>query len=322
MTGIGRFVAWRLLAGCLTVLGALILLFVLVRFVPGDVASILYGPRASPALRADLAERMGLDRPLWEQLWLFLSNAVRGDFGTDVISGRPIFATVIEVLPNTITLALSALGLSLALGVPLGALAAARPGGLLDRTLGILSVVLITMPSFVVAILLLLVFSLALDWLPVAGAGDAGDPLDRLAHLVLPTLALALGWIGYIARLVRAALLESLAEPHIQTLRAYGVAEGRIVLIYALRPALVPLVAILGIAMGDLIGSALFAEIIFSRPGLGSMAFNAVSARNFAVVQATTLVIVVVYVLANIIVDLANTRLDPRSRRALARSEK
>ena len=319
MKGIGGFFGRRLLAGCLTVVGALVLLFFLVRFVPGDVASILYGPRASPALRAELAERMGLDRPLWEQLWLFLSGVLRGDFGIDVVSGRPILSMVLEVLPNTITLALSALGLSLALGVPLGALAASRPGGLVDRTLGLLSVVLITTPSFVVAILLLLVFSLALDWLPVAGAGDPGDPLDQLAHLVLPTLALALGWIGYIARLVRAALLESLAEAHVQTLRAYGVSEVRIVLVYALRPALVPLVAILGIAMGDLIGSALFAEIIFARPGLGSMAYNAVAARNFAVVQATTLVIVVVYVLANILVDLINTLLDPRSRRALER---
>ncbi len=309
----------RLAAGAVTVVGAVILLFLLIQFVPGDIASVLYGPRATPELRAILNERMGLDRPVWEQAWLFLTRALTGDFGTDVISGRPILTVVSEVMPNTLQLAAAALALSLAAGIPLGVLAAVRPGSWADRILGVLSVILITTPSFVVAIVLLLIFSLALDWLPVAGAGEPGDVGDRLAHLVLPSVALALGWMGYIARLVRAALLGVLAEPHIRTLRAYGVPEWRILLIFALRPALVPLVAILGIAVGDLIGAAIFAEIIFNRPGLGTLAFNAVASRNFAVVQATTLVIVVVYVLANIAVDLFNALIDPQVRRALGR---
>lgn len=309
-------VIWRrALAGVLTVVGAVTLLFVLIQFVPGDLASVLYGPRVTDALRASLAERMGTDRSIPEQLVLFLSRAAQGDFGVNVISGRPIRQEILDVLPNTLQLAFSALGLSLLIGIPLGALAAVLPGSLADRVLGALSVVLITTPSFVVAILLLLVFSLALDWLPVAGAGDAGDPLDRLLHLILPTTALAVGWIGYLARLVRASLLEVLAEPHVRTLRAYGVAEWRIVLIYALRPALIPVVAILGVALGDLIGSALFAELIFGRPGLGTLAYNAVASRNFAVVQATTMVIVLVYVSANIAVDILSGVIDPRFRR-------
>lgn len=309
----------RTLAGALTVVGAVVLLFMLIQWVPGDLASVLYGPRATPELRAALAERMGLDRSGPEQLWLFLSHAVRGDFGNNVISGRPILQEIAEVLPYTLTLAFAALGLSLLLGVPLGALAAVRPGSLADRVLGVFSVVLITTPSFLTAILLLLVFSLALDWLPVAGAGAADDPLDQLAHLILPTTALALGWIGYLARLIRAALLEVLAEQHVRTLRAYGVPDWRILLIYAMRPALIPVVAILGVALGDLIGSALFAEIIFARPGIGSLSYNAVASRNFAVVQATTVIIVLVYVTANIGVDLISGVLDPRFRRAVAR---
>lgn len=309
----------RLLAGVLTVIGAMALLFLLIQFVPGDLASVLYGPRATSELRAALTERMGLDRSIPEQLWRFLLNAARGDFEVDVISGRPILQEIAEVLPKTLTLAFSALGLSLLLGVPLGALAAVRPGSSADRVLGVFSVVLITTPSFVVAIVLLLVFSLALHWLPVAGAGDAGNPLDQVLHLILPMTALALGWMGYLARLVRAALLEVLAEQHIRTLRAYGVPEWRILLIYALRPALIPVVAILGMALGDLIGSALFAEIIFARPGIGTLSFNAVASRNFAVVQATTVIIVLVYVTANIGVEVISGLLDPRFRRALAK---
>lgn len=320
MTRLFGFLWRRALAGALTVIGAVVLLFALIQFVPGDLASVLYGPRATPELRAVLTERMGLDRPILEQLWLFLSRALRGDFGTDVISGRPILQMIVDVLPNTLTLAFSALGLSLLLGVPLGALAAVRPGSLADRVLGVFSVVLITTPSFVIAIVLLLVFSLALDWLPVAGAGAAGDPMDQVLHLILPTTALALGWVGYLARLVRAALLEVLAEQHVRTLRAYGVPEWRILLIYAMRPALIPVVAILGVALGDLIGSALFAEIIFARPGIGSLSYNAVASRNFAVVQAATVIIVLVYVTANICVEIISGLLDPRFRHAVARN--
>ena len=311
----------RILAGALTVAGAIALLFLLIQFVPGDLASVIYGPRATPELRAALVARMGLDRPVPEQLWLFLSSAVRGDFGIDAVSGRDILQEITEVLPKTLTLAFAALGLSLLLGVPFGALAALRPGSLADRVLGVFSVVLITTPSFVIAIFLLLVFSLALHWLPVAGAGAEGDLLDQLKHLILPTLALSLGWVGYLARLVRAALLEVLAEQHVRTLRAYGVPEWRILLIYAMRPAMIPVVAILGVALGDLIGSALFAEIIFARPGIGTLSYNAVASRNFAVVQATTVVIVLVYVTANISVDIISGILDPRFRRAVTQDK-
>ena len=155
----------------------------------------------------------------------------------------------------------------------------------------------------------------------MAGAGAEGDLLDQLKHLILPTLALSLGWVGYLARLVRAALLEVLAEQHVRTLRAYGVPEWRILLIYAMRPAMIPVVAILGVALGDLIGSALFAEIIFARPGIGTLSYNAVASRNFAVVQATTVVLVLVYVTANISVDIISGILDPRFRRAVTQDK-
>jgi peptide/nickel transport system permease protein len=217
---------------------------------------------------------------------------VQGDFGTDVISGRPILDIILEVLPFTLALAFSSLALGLVLGIPLGVLAASRPGSLVDRGLGFVSIAFVTLPSFVVSIVLLLVFSLALNWLPVSGAGEPGDLGDQLLHLILPTVALALGWIGYVARIMRASLLEVLSEPHIRTMRAYGVSERRIIWRYAMRPALIPLVAILGIGLGDLISAAIFAEIIFSRPGLGNLIYKAASVRNYPIVQAGTVVVV------------------------------
>jgi peptide/nickel transport system permease protein len=259
---------------------------------------------------------MGLDEPFLTRLWLFLSQAAQGDFGNDVISGRPIRDIVFEVLPNTFELAFSALGVSLLIGIPLGALAAVKPGSLIDTLLGVVSVAFITTPSFVLSIVLLLIFSISLHWLPVTGAGTPGDFGDRLDHLILPTTALALGWVGYIARLVRASLLEVLAEQHVRTLRAFGIPEWRVVLVFAMRLALVPLISVLGIGIGDLIGNAIFAEIVFARPGIGTTLYNAAASRNYPVLQAAIVIVVLTYVIANLLVDLVNGILDPRVMRA------
>lgn len=311
------FLLRRMRSALFTIGCVMLMLFALVRSVPGDIASIMLGPRATPELRQQLVAEMGLDQSIFVQLWLFLSRVVRGDFGEDVISRRPILDIVIEVLPNTLILAATALLLSLVFGILLGLVAAKSRGSWADSLLGLLSVAFVSTPSLVVSIVLLLVFSRLLNWFPVAGVGERGDVLNQLAHLVLPATALALGWTGYIARLVRAALLETLTEHHIRTLRAYGVPEWRIAGIFAMRLALVPLVAILGIGLGDLIGSAVFAELIFARPGIGSLIFNAIAVRNYPVVQAAVLVIVIIYILANLAVDLINSRLDPRIARSL-----
>jgi peptide/nickel transport system permease protein len=304
-------------AALLTVAGAILFLFIIIQFVPGDLISILLGPRATPALRADFAQRMGLDRSVPEQLFLFFGNAIRGNLGVDVISGRPILDMILEVLPNTLQLAATGLVISLAFGILLGCIAALKPGSVLDTILGVASVAFITTPSFVVAIFLLLIFSLQLHWLPVTGAGDPGDPLDRLAHLVLPAAALSIGWIGYLARLIRASLLEILSEQHVRMMRAYGVPEGRIVRHFSLRLALVPMVAVMGIGVGDMISNAVFVEIIFARPGIGRLIYSAILNRNFPIVQAGILFTVATYITANVLVDILNALLDPRIKRSL-----
>ena len=315
--GLGKFILHRLAAALLTLAGAILFLFVIIQFVPGDLAGILLGPRATPELRAAFAERMGLNRSILEQAWLFFSNALRGDLGNDIISGRPILDMVLEALPNTLQLAGTALLISMTLGVLLGCIAALKPGSLLDTILGVTSVAFITTPAFVIAIFLLLIFSLQLHWLPVTGGGDPGDPLDRLAHLVLPAAALSIGWVGYLARLIRASLLEVLSEQHVRMMRAYGVSEGRIVRHFALRLALVPMVAVMGLGIGDMISNAVFVEIIFARPGIGTLIYSAILNRNFPIVQAGILFTVITYVLANLLVDLLNALLDPRIARSL-----
>jgi peptide/nickel transport system permease protein len=312
-----KFLARRFAAAMLTMAGAILLLFIIIQFVPGDLITIMLGPRATPELREAFAERMGLDRSVLERLWVFFSHAVRGDFGSDVLSNRPIGDIILEVLPHTLQLAFAAMLIGGGLGVLLGCIAALRPGSRLDSFLGFASVAFITTPSFVVAIFLLLTFSLGLHWLPVTGAGDPSSLTDRLAHLVLPASALAIGWIGYIARLMRASLLEVMSEQHIKMMRAYGVPERRIIGRFALKLAIVPLVTVIGLGMGDLIGSAVFTEIIFARPGIGSLIYNSIMTRNYPVAQAGLLVLVLVYVCANLFADIINSLIDPRIARSL-----
>ena len=314
---IAVFVVTRLASVLLTLFGAAALLFLMMRLVPGDFASVMLGPRATPELRLQINHDMGLDRSVIEQLWLFVGKAIAGDFGEDIVSHRPILDIVLEVIPNTLMLAFASLALALLVGIPLGIMAALKPGSWLDSILALLSISFITTPPLVVSIVLFLVFAIGLHWLPVAGAGEAGSPLDQARHLILPSIALALGWVGYISRLVRAALLDTLTELHVRTMRAYGVSELRIVGVFALKIAMVPVVSILGIGLGDLIGNSVVVEIIFARPGIASLIFNSIAQRNYPVVQAAVIFIVAFYIFANLIVDLINAMLDPRIAKSL-----
>lgn len=299
-------------------IGAIVLLLSLTLLIPGDPATVLLGPRATPEAVAALNAQMGLDLPLPMRLVQFLARALQGELGRDVLSGRSVSLMVLDALPNTALLAFSAIFLAVILGIPLGALSALKPGGLADQTIAFFSVGFVSAPSFVSSIFLLLVFALWLKWFPVLGAGDTGDPLDQLWHVVLPAVALAVTWVGYIARLLRSSLLEVLNEPYIRTMRAYGVRESVVVMKYALKPACIPTLAILGMGVGELLGGAVFAEVIFNRPGLGSLIYDAIEERNYPVVQGGVLVVVILFVLANLIVDLSYAWIDPRVRGQIA----
>jgi len=297
------------------VLGAMLLLFTLSAVVPGDPATALLGPQASPEFARRFVIEMGLDQPWYRRLPTFLAHVAVGDLGTDVLSGRRVTAVVGAVLPYTFILAFTAIGLAVVIGVPLGCFAATHRGSAADHALAFMSVGFIAIPSFVVAIYLLLIFSIWLDWLPVLGAGKPGDWADQAQRLILPTVALSLGWIGYIARLVRSAMLEVLGEQYIRTARAYGLSNRLVIGKYALKNACIPVLAVLGMGVGRLLGGAVLVEIVFARPGLGRLIFDSIATRNFPVLQGSVLVVVVVFVVTNLLVDLSFSAIDPRIRR-------
>jgi peptide/nickel transport system permease protein len=290
------------------------MLFGALHAIPGDPATIMLGSRATPEMRERLNHELGLDRPLPIQLVKFLNRVVHGDFGTDMWSKRSVGVIVMENLPNTLILIAAALCWSAFVGIPLGCYSAIRRNTWIDRLTGVLSVGTISIPSFVVAIYALLLFAIQLDWFPVIGAGDDGNFRDQVWHLVLPSFAVGLGWVGYLARIVRASMLEVMSEHHVRTARAFGLPEGKIVLHYALRIAILPTVTLLGLAIGGLLSSAVFAENIFARPGIGKLIVDAANVRNYPVVQGAVLSTVALFAFAMPIADLIVAWLDPRVR--------
>jgi peptide/nickel transport system permease protein len=304
------------LAG-LIVLTALLALFSLLHLMPGDPVSIALGPRATPEIMARYAEKMHLDEPVLVQFLIFIGNVFRGDLGVDVFSNRPVTLTVAEQLPYTLILTAAALGWAALLGIPLGCISAVRPNSLIDRFTGIFSVGTIAVPSFLVSVWAILIFAIELRWLPVIGAGDEGDIADQIMHLILPAFAVGLGWVGYLARMVRASMLEVMGENYIRAARAFGLTSNQVVFGYALKIAILPTITLIGIGFGNLISSAVFAEIIFSRPGMGKLIYDMVQARNFPVIQGAVLVTTALYVIITLMADLAVAWLDPRVRQSL-----
>ena len=292
-------------------------MYAMVFLVPGDPASLALGPRATPELKAALRERMGLDQPFLVQVGYFFGNLLRGDLGVDVWSKRPVLEQILEVFPKTLILGTVALGWALITGVLLGCAAVVWRDTWIDRLLAVLSVSVISVPSFVVAIYALIVFAVWLNWLPAIGAGTAGDWGSQARALILPAFSLGLGWVGYLARLIRAAMLEVMEAPHIRTARAFGMSERRIVFGHALRIAIVPTISVLAVGFGAILSSAVFVELVFSRPGIGTLITAAVEKRNYPVVMGTVLFMTGFYLVVVTAADLLIAKLDPRVRDVL-----
>jgi peptide/nickel transport system permease protein len=307
-----NYLVKRLAMSLVVLLVVAVILALLIQIVPGDPAVTILGPRASPELINKVRAAMHLDKPVLVQARTFVLNALHGNFGTDVFSGRSINTMIAQALPHTLALSLSGLALAVLLGVPLGMYSACRAGSWADRFIALFSVILVTIPTYVIGLLLLMIFAVTLKILPAMGVGAADNILDYLRHLLLPAAALALSWVGYLARLVRASLLEVLHENYIQAARAGGLSERLIHYRYALKNALIPTVAVLGNGMGSLMGGAVFLEIIFSRPGMGTLILQAIADRNYPVVQASVLVVTFLFVVINLLADMAYTALDKR----------
>ncbi|MBI2718085.1 MAG: ABC transporter permease [Rhizobiales bacterium] len=296
---------------------SMVMLFSALKFIPGDPATIMLGSRASAEMRARITQELGLDDPVIVQLGHFFGRLLTGDLGTDMWSQRPVAQMVMDSLPYTLVLIVVGLGWSAMIGIPLGCYSAIRRNSFIDKFTGLVSVGTISIPSFVVAIYLILIFAIWLRWLPVVGAGEPGDFAGQARHLVMPGFALGLGWVGYLARIVRASMLEVMGENHIRTARAYGLPELQIVRAYALRIAILPTITLLAVAIGGLLSSAVFVEAIFARPGIGKLIVDAASMRNFPVVQGGVLTTVALFALTMPIADLLVAWLDPRVRATL-----
>lgn len=307
----------RIGLSALILVTSMVMLFTALKLIPGDPATIMLGSRASPEMRARIAEELKLNDPVLTQLGTFFGRIAEGNLGTDLWSKRPVSQIVMESLPYTLILIGAGLGWAVLIGVPLGCYSAVRRNSLADKLTGILSVATISIPSFVVAIYLILIFAIQLNLLPVIGAGEKGDRWDQFLHLLMPAFALGLGWVGYLSRIVRASMLEVMGENHVRTARAFGLPEPRIVWSYALRIAILPTITLLAVAFGGLLSSAVFVESIFARPGIGKLIVDAASVRNFPVVQGGVLMTVALFSLTMPIADLLVAWLDPRIRARL-----
>jgi peptide/nickel transport system permease protein len=315
-----RYLLQRLGMTVVVVILTMVFLAALVHVVPGDPVKIILGPRASEALSQTVREEMDLDEPIPVQVWNFVVNAIQGDLGRDFVSQVSVIDLIGAALPHTIVLAVTSLALATLVGVPLGVYAATRPNTWIDRITGVISVSFITLPAFVAGLFLLLIFAVQLDMLPAIGSGSFSDPGDYLKHLILPAVALAVTWIGYLARLVRTSMLEVLNSNYIRTAQAFGLRERVIFYKYALKNAIIPTIAVLGVGLGNLVGSAVFVEVIFTRPGLGTLIIDSIQTRNFPIVRGAILIVVLLVVGANLLADVSYRLLDPRIRLELRRA--
>jgi len=305
----GSFLGRRLLSSLSAIFGVSVLVFLLVHLIPGDPIDNLLGERADPTDKAEMRRCMDLDQTLPVQFGRFLVNVADGTLGHTCPDRRRTVASLIgEALPSTMALATSAMVVALILALPLGIIAALRPRSALDATATAISLAGISMPAMWLGPLLLAIFYVGLQWLP-GPADQAG-----LAGLVLPSFMLGTHLMAMLARMTRSSLLEVLGEDYVRTARAKGLSPTRVVLRHALRNALVPVITVAGIQFGSLLAGAVVTEKVFARPGIGTLLLEAISRRDYRVVQGCTLVIAVSYVTVNLLVDLAYGLADPRIR--------
>jgi peptide/nickel transport system permease protein len=302
--------AKRVLALVPVLLGVSLLVFALTAVALGDPVRAMLGQRADPQLVEQIRRDYALDRPVHIQYAAWMGRLLRGDLGVSYVQQRPVAEIVAERLPATGRLALAATVIAVILGLFTGVIAALRPGGLLDQVLMSAAVLGISTPVFWLGMMLSLLFAVWLGWLPVSGYGDGA-----WANLALPALSLGAVHTGTIARMSRSSLLEVVRQDYIQTARAKGLAEWRVVAKHALRNALIPVVTVIGIGLADLLVGAPLTETVFAWPGLGRMLVASVGQRDLPVVLGAVLIFAVIYVLANLLVDLAYLVIDPRIRR-------
>lgn len=302
-----EYLVWRSLQSLLLILLVTFVVFILLHITPGDPATIILGEQATSEQVADLRRSMGLDRPLPEQYARFLANAVHGDFGMSIRAQRPALEYVLERLPATLQLSAGAFAFAVLTGIPTGILSAVKRLSVWDHSSMFVALLGQSMPVYWLGLMLIIVFAVQLRWLPASGMGQP-------QHLVLPAITLGSFLIGLIIRLTRSSMLEVLNQDYVRTARAKGVSEPTVLVRHALKNALIPVVTVLGLQMGTLLGGAVITETVFAWPGMGMVTVTAIHQRDYPVVQSAVLVSAVLVVLINWLVDVLYHYLDPRIR--------
>jgi peptide/nickel transport system permease protein len=281
--------------------------FLVMRFIPGDPVDIMLGESAMPAQKEVLRHNLGLDRPVLEQYFHFLSGLLKGEMGESIRSRAPVFREVFSRWPATLELTLSAMFVASLVGITLGAVSAARKNGFFDRFFLLVSLLGVAIPNFLLGPLFIIAFSIWLGWLPVSGR-------DEPLSIVLPTATLACGMAAHIFRLARSSMLEVVSEEFITSARARGVPEWKVFAKHALSNALLPIVTVMGLQLGALLSGAVITETIFAWPGVGRLLVEAIESRDYPLVQGCVLSVSLCYVAANILADFAYAVIDPRVR--------
>ena len=316
-------------------LGVSIVVFFMVRAIPGDPAQLLLGQQATQEQVQQVRQNMGLDKPVIVQYGIFLADAVRGDLGDSIVSGRPVTTELFERFPATLELTLFAMFVAIIVGVPVGVISAVKQYSWLDKATSVLALTGISMPIFWLAMILIVVFFVNLGWLPFPGRLSTGyavtsitglvlvDSLltfnfpafwDGLKHLILPAIALGTIPMAVVMRMTRSSMLEVMGEDYVRTARAKGVVPWRVVFKHALRNAMLPTVTVIGLQTGLLMSGAVITETIFSWPGVGQIAYDSIYRRDYAMIQAVVLYGALLFVLVNLFVDVLYAVLDPRVR--------
>lgn len=294
--------------------GVSLLVFSVLYLIPGDPAQILlFGSNATPAQLEQLRQQLGLNRPLPVQYVIYLGHIIRGDLGRSFQTQQPVASELAARFPSTLRLTLAGMFVAMLLGIPMGIIAGLRPKTWLDRASMGIAVLGIAVPFFWLALLLVLVFAVKLDWLPSLGVGS-------LKAIILPAVSLGVGYAAASARLLRNNLIEVYEQPYMQAARAKGLSNTRLLFRHAMKNALIPVVTILGLQFGNMLSGAVVIEVIFGRPGIGTYLISAIQTKDIPAVQGTVLFIAVLYIGINLLVDITYGLLDPRIRMSWARS--
>ncbi|MCV0384674.1 MAG: ABC transporter permease [Erythrobacter sp.] len=306
----------RVLAAVPVLIGIAVVSFFLIRLVPGDIVNVMMGEDfGDPALEAELRRLFGLDQPIHIQFADWFGGLVQGDLGTSLRTGRPVMQEILERFPTTLELAVAALVVSLAIAIPAGIVTATRRNSSIDMGARLASLIGLSLPNFWLGILLILLFAVFLRWVPSSGYAPFALSWDHFQFLILPAITLGTSLAAVTMRMTRSSLLEVLGVDYIRTARAKGLSERAVVTNHALRNSLIPVVTVIGIQLGGLLGGTIIVEQIFSWPGLGSLLVRAIYQRDYPMVQGLTMFLAFFFVFMNLVVDLLYVYLDPRLRR-------